>query len=768
MSKRKLVKIQSVFIFITVLIISSLQAQSFLSNQRESDVEIKNVLQSQEISQVDCGSDCVENESETIIKTEDSFDNDNIGTEVTVQEFYQKLSTPVSMEDFDALVKDDLTLESDINQIDSGDEKRDAEIEIDAETEIDSQTDVKIELNLDSLAKISIIINSGEFNLALATLDRFSNAVDENIEEEMQFYLKELYQFYLIEINFHLGNYEKVLVYANTYFEFYSNGDHYYQAFYYFSASLHYQEKPLEKVFMVTNDFFENLTYRQSSNFRKFLVQDSLNRKQYFTALGFLENINGELIQGFEKWTGNILKNIDNIEDIDIILERYSVDIIQSQSNLRKIQLLIRDGDYQQAQEYLDRLYVNGKIDDVMYGELHSLQNFINIALNTEPYKIGVILPFSHKSRKVRFLANQVLDGLELALRGFSRSDKPIQLVIKDSAYSNQQARLNLAQRDNLVKDLVRELVEEDRVIAILGPLAKNTSIAAGEMAESYKIPVISFSLTENIGKDFPFLFRFQRNPMEEAVALAKYAVSYLQAKRFVLFYNVDNTGKGFRVMQAFGNTVKENGGEIVGLSRINKRQADFKDSYLSFTGGFRKKSEEEIDELKRSGENSIKPVVDFDAMFVPVRPGTLKIISDFNRSFDAEKVWLLAGSEVNVQENQLLNYTRRLRFIDAFPISNLRTHLQPFFESHWKRFNYRRNYQAPTRYTIYAYEAFEILTALLNDPQYHNRESLRNAINKLDDFPVLTGKVSATENGELNKSLNILKIKNKNTVAVF
>jgi len=765
MSKKKILKIQSVFLFIALLMMGSVYAQSFLSNQREADVLPESEIQSDATSKgdEDCGAECDENKSGIIVKKAGQLVNDQDKTEQITPESDKTLSTPILNENIDNLGRDELISDNDSDPKIENDESPEK-----SENETNPPSIVEIELNLDSLTKISVLINSGEFNLALATLGRFSDKIGENIEDEMRFQLKERYQFYLIKVNFHLGNYDKVMVYANNYFELYSNSDHYYQAFYYFTASLHYQEKPLERVFMVTNDFFENLSYRQSSNFRKFLIQDAMERKEYFTALGFLENANGELIQGFEKWTGNILKNINNTEDIDIIIERYTVDIIQSQANLRKIQMLIRDGDYQQAQAYLDLLYENGKIDDAMYGELHSLQNFIDIALNTEPYKIGVILPFSHKSKKVAFLARQVLDGLELALRGFSRSDKPIQLVIKDSAYSNQKVRLNLAERDSLVKDLVRELVEEDRVIAILGPLAKNTSLAAGEMAETYKIPVISFSLTENIGRDFPFLFRFQRSAMEEAVALAKYAVSYLQAKRFVLFYNVDNTGKGFKVMQAFGDTVKEYGGEVVGLSRINKRQADFKDSYLSFTGGLRKKSEEEIEELKRSGQNNIKPIVDFDAMFVPARTDTLKIISDFNRSFDASRVWILAGSDLNVQENQLLRHTRRLRFIDAFPISDLRTHLQPFFESHWKQFNYRRNYQPPTRYTIYAYEALEILTALLNDPQHHNRESLRNAINQLDGFPVLTGKVSVGKYGELNKSLNILKIRNKNTVAIF
>jgi len=620
-----------------------------------------------------------------------------------------------------------------------------------------------------SLTRVSSLVNQGEYGLAQAILSELNPETTSDLSEDEKFEGLELYHFLSLKINFHLGAYQNVIKMSPAYFDSYSNGTNYYQAFYYYTASLHYEKKPLQLVSLVTEEFFSNLSNREGLNLREFLIEDAKNRGQLLVAYSFMLDSEGDLLKGFDRSAPELIDKMEDIEDIEAVLNEHSVDHIKSSAYLRKVQLLVREGEYQSAQDFLSELFNADDIDAATLAELQGFQNFIDIALNTDPYKIGVILPFSHK--RFGILARQALDGLELALQSRSPGDDPIQLVIKDSALNpaavrnGKSLRLTAKQRSALVKSQVRELVEKDKVIAILGPLAKDTSLAAGEMAEVYKVPVISFSLTEEIGSEMPFLFRFQRNRIVEAENLARYALDYLQAERFVLFYTTDKSGKGFKVMQAFNKIVKENGGQIAGISRIKINQVDFKENYLSMTGGFRKISGVEEEGVDAEAE---EPIIDFDLMFAQVKLNTLKILMDFNRSFDAEDVWVLSGSEVNVRENQLLNHTRRLRFIDAFPIGSISTSLQPFYEDHWQSYNFRTDYRTPTSYTIYAYEAFEIISKLLNDPRFHNRESLRNALQNLEGFPVLTGSVSSRQNGELIKKLNIMRIRAKKTVALF
>ncbi len=638
--------------------------------------------------------------------------------------------------------------------------------DVEASPSIDS---TKFELDLVSLNRVSNLVNKGEFGQAQAILSELNPVTIRNFPEDEKFKLLEWHLFLSLKINFQLGAYQNIINMSPAYFDSYSNGENYYQAFYYYAASLHYEKKPLQLVSMVTEDFFANLSNRESLNLREFLIEDANNRGHLLVAYNFMLDSEGGLITGFDRLATELIEKIEDIEDIDAILNEHSVDLIKSTAYLRKVQLLVREGEYQQAQDFLGELFNADNIDAATLAELQGFQNFIDIALNTDPYKIGVILPFSHT--RFGILARQALDGLELALQSRSPSDNPIQLVIKDSAKkpvterNGKSLRLTAKQRSTLVKSQVRELIEKEKVIAILGPLAKDTSLAAGEMAEVYKVPVISFSMTEKIGSEMPFLFRYQRSRIVEAENLARYALDYLQAERFVLFYTSDRSGKGFEVMQAFNKIVIENGGQIAGISPIKTKQVDFKNNYLSMTGGFRKKSDVEGEDNSTETED---PIIDFDLMFAQVKLNTLKILLSFNRSFDAEKVWVLSGSEINVRENQLLDHTRRLRFIDAFPIGSISTSLQPFYEDHWQSYNFRPDYHTPTSYTIYAYEALEMISRLLNDPSFHNRESLRNALQNLTGFSVLTGSVSSRQNGELTKTLNIMRIRAKKTIALF
>lgn len=622
------------------------------------------------------------------------------------------------------------------------------------------------------LDEVSVLIEQGENNQALAYLERIPELLleDSEVESNRVFNLNETRSYLAIKANYHLGNLQDVEALAEGYFNQFTNGDHFFWVYYYLSSTLYAQKKPLRFVYFVTEDFFSNLPNRERQNLRLYLIENSLQSKEYLSAINFLEDENGSLVSGYEKWIDEIIENLNEVEDIEQIINRFKNEEINSQLVLRKTQLLIREGNLEEAKRFYENLASNIDIESESFDDYPEVYRAIRLAEETDPLKIGVILPVTHRAYK-RY-ARETLDGLELALKDFSIEGKKIQLVIKDSAqldstpeFRKMPRRLQRLAKQRLVKTHIQDLVENDGVIAVLGPLARDTSIAAGEAAEEYQIPVISFSMTENIGEELKCLFRFQQNRFHEARTLADYAVDYLNSKRFVILYQ--NRKKDFVLMETFQQEIEKKGGVVVGIAEISKKQADFNDTFLSFTNGFRKRSEEEIEELKKTRERP-QPVLDFDAIYLPTDLRTLKVVIDFAKLFDAENVWFLAGNRINQVGNQLLTSTRRLRFVDTFPVSSVKTYLQPFFETHWKYYNYRSVYDPPTDYTIYGYEAFEILSKLLSNPRFHNREALKNAVESLKSFKVMTGTVNANGNGELAKELKILKISDGNTVEVF
>jgi len=614
------------------------------------------------------------------------------------------------------------------------------------------------------LGQIQAQVNAGELNLALNRLNHLDSTPLASEVKNAAFLLPEQQKSLEISIYFKLGRYQEVISLGRAFLARFSGGPHFQSVYAQFSKALNAEKLPLELTYLVDQDFFRPLSPREAAGLRGLLINDALKRADVFDAFGYLQEAEGELIDGYEEWVGLIVDRFDSHDDMDDLIEQFWENPwFVARLKLRKIQLWVRSGRYDKAQEYLNELLGNQDLDPKLYAQFVALGSFVENARSVKPYRIGVILPFSHRS--FGRLAREVQEGLEIGFARFSTVERPIELVFKDSAFAPLSALKTTQQRAAHVRELVRELAIEDKVIAILGPLAKGTSVAAGEAAGTYKLPLISFSLTENLGEGRPYLFRYQRNDINEARSIAQYATDYLQAKRFIVLYQPSKTG--FRRMQAFVDEVKQHGGEIVGMRPVDRRQVDFQQDFLSFTGGFEPISDEDKWLMEKTRDR-LEPDVDFDAIYAPVDPYTMNILTQFASLFDADKSYLLGGHELNQVENQVVKASSSLRFADTYPVSGMNTYLLPFFEEHWRLFNHDPRYRPPTAYGIYGYEALEILAKTLNNPENHNREALRDALSKLQDFKVLTGEVTTLSGGELHKPTKILKIMGRNTVEVF
>ncbi|OGH00272.1 MAG: hypothetical protein A2600_07295 [Candidatus Lambdaproteobacteria bacterium RIFOXYD1_FULL_56_27] len=619
-------------------------------------------------------------------------------------------------------------------------------------------------LTEDSLGQVEALAQRGETSLALTQLQALAPEPQEGTGTELRFRLMERRYALEIDLAYRLGQNEVVVAQAQAFVAKWSGGPHFHLVYYQFAQSLKNLNRPLESTSLVDEDFFNHLSQSQGLALRGLLIEDALAQGKTNEAFSYLEVKEKELFDQLDRWTGPIIDRLDNQEELDELIGRNEQNLdLAARLKLRKIHLWVRSGEYDKAQAYLADLLKQGRLSPELYGEFVAAGSFVEEAKLTKPYKIGVILPFSHKNFGP--LAEQVLEGLQIGLAQYATADRPLELVLKDSSLGSDNRNQTQQQRREQIGALVRELVLEDHVVAILGPLAKESSIAAGEAAERYKVPVISYSLTENIGEGLPYLFRFQRNNIEEAKAIANYATDYLQARRFVILYNPDKNG--FLQMEAFTQEILKANGIIVGVRPIGQRQVDFQEDFLSFTGGFEPVSDADKAEMEKTRDR-LDPKVDFDAIYAPVQPYTMNILTQFANLFEADRVYFLAGHDLNRNENQLIDGAERMRFVDSYPISGVNTYLLPFFEEHWRMYNHRPRYRPPTAYGIYGYQSLQILAKLLNEPKNHRREVLRDTLASLKGFEVLTGRVTTTTNRELYQAPKVLKIKANNTVEAF
>ena len=447
------------------------------------------------------------------------------------------------------------------------------------------------------------------------------------------------------------------------------------------------------------------------------------------------------------------------------LIQRYQAKGFVEQAQLRRLRLMLP----QQTPEVLEKeialLLAQPGLSTQAQAELQALVGQFRQNETIETRRIGVILPFSHP--RFRRMANELLEGLEMSLKEQKRQGINFELVLKDAdpqadpkARARQGAQWQKKSQQDMVKELVRQLAVEERVIAILGPLAKDSSLAAGEAAEKYRVPLVSFSLTEGLGQGKTYLFRFQKSPQAEAQTLANYALDYLNAKRFVIFYPEGKAG--FAKMKAFKTQVEARGGLVVGVAEVGQRQMDFQEDFNAMTGGFRPISDKEQAEIARARDR-VNPEVDFDAIYAPLHPALVNVITNFANLFEADRAWVLADHDMNVREVGLVEDTSRLRFVDAHPALVAYGPLAPFVETHWKVFGFDQRYQPPTDYSLYGYESLELLGQLLAQPGNQTRDSLTQALRSANKLPLLSGSVTCGPNGELNKDFKVFGLVNGN-----
>ncbi len=535
-------------------------------------------------------------------------------------------------------------------------------------------------------------------------------------------------------------------------------------AYFYVTLSLYETKQELLASYMDINSIFALLTVKQQRTLRTILINNDLKKHRPMNAFSYLEKEPGVLIKDAGAKVLDVIQAIDSLDDIRELLSTYQDSTIIDSLKLRYANLLLQSNKKEEGKEVLSQINVTA-----LYGM--EQRNYYRLRLYSlrdpsKEAKIGVLLPLSTPS--LRNLVNQTLNGLEQAMQDLAKDGKKWTLVIRDTSLPKYRHRLSReAKKEKIARhmhSLVQQLVEGEGVLAIVGPLRRDFTKALATSAQEYHVPIISFSLTENIGKDSDFLFRFQSKQTLQAETMVNYAFDYLHAKRFVLFSPSDE--QSMAVTKAFGKQVEARGGTIVGVAYINPKDRDFQNYFASFTGGYRRVGWQEKKELLYLRER-VKPIVDFDAIFIPVSARTTYSLIAFRNLFNADNTWLLGTSKLNTKRTQTFKNHVKLRFIDTFPYSAIPVYLHDFYTDYWKKYSFSAEQSEPTSYTIYAYESLKILNRLYQDGATTPSE-LKEALLNLKNMPVLTGSASYIGNGEIMTSVHVLETKGQKILFVF
>ena len=160
--------------------------------------------------------------------------------------------------------------------------------------------------------------------------------------------------------------------------------------------------------------------------------------------------------------------------------------------------------------------------------------------LHGNPYVVGALLPLTGRGREV---GRQLLQGMQLA----ALDEGGPELVVEDTAGDPSKATA-----------AVESLIGDQRVVAVLGPVASRTTEAAAESTRRAGVPLLSFSASEETTSAGEQVFRFLYSPRDELTALVGKARAR-GLSRFVILY--PDHGYGRAMERLFDQEVAAAGG---------------------------------------------------------------------------------------------------------------------------------------------------------------------------------------------------------------
>ena len=472
----------------------------------------------------------------------------------------------------------------------------------------------------------------------------------------------------------------------------------------------------------------------------------------------------------------NLLESIENAEELQILEEKYShIDFVREELPYLRLNLLLKQEEYILAlsliETLLSQLQKQRVSEKLEY--LSSLQNHINLILSVNPKRIGVILPLSSTNPQIAPLAREAMQGLRLGLIAFSEVKESGRRT-GDSQVGGDGESFELIFRDSLLNAessaaAVRELIEEEHVIAIIGPLIRRTSESAAREAQRLQVPLISLSLTASIPHSGSFVFRNNENWEQEMKVLARYAYDYKNARRFLILYPESREGK--YKMNLFWQEVERLGGTIVGGESFELGQENFIRHFESFTGLNRFIDPQDKIILDKFEEEQ-QPVRDFDALFVPIGRNhleDLKVLLPYSTVYKMGDIFILGDSGWNDYAilPTIEKYVGETVFVDSFFKQIQQPQMQRFLRLHELFYMHHLNYRGPTSYTAYAFDTVNLLQNLLSSQENRNYRQLQQALLHMEPYAGVTGMITFSENGEAQREMKLLTVRSGKIVPV-
>lgn len=447
-------------------------------------------------------------------------------------------------------------------------------------------------------------------------------------------------------------------------------------------------------------------------------------------------------------------------DDLMLISGNRDYDFLRPLALFKMGLIYFEESDYSKAESYLEDV-VSLSPKSALAEQAEDLLIQIYSRSKIESKTIGVILPLSGRLGSIGY---RTLSGIQHGLGTFGKGNSQFKIAVIDS-----EANPNVAKR------AVEQLVVKDNVIAILGSLKGNTSLAIAKKSQELGVPNVGFSLSSELTVTGDYIFRNALTSHMQVKKLVKTSMEKYGIKKFAILYPNDNYGIEFA--NIFWDEVLANNGEVRGAQAYNSKETDFRDPIRRLVGTYYR--EDRFDEYKirlqewqaKWGENTrrkipsdlLPPIIDFDAIFIPDRSKALGQIAPMLEYNDIKTPMLLGTNLWNTKNisKRAGKFANQLLFVDAVTDSTdlkARKFVSSFEDSFGRK---------PDYYESVAYETSKLIRDIIEQEGVNTRLELKESLQKLQSYPGIMGTIGINEVGDIERPLNSMKLEKGKIISI-
>ena len=321
--------------------------------------------------------------------------------------------------------------------------------------------------------------------------------------------------------------------------------------------------------------------------------------------------------------------------------------------------------------------------------------------------KVGVIRPYP--------LYFSFGEGAELALGEINQAGGVLGMPVE------------FVYREELTEDVVQsatDLIEDENVIALLGPLFSSHAVKVGPVVT---VPVLLGATGANVTETGDFLFLVASSNALQAKLMAQFAVNELGAKTAAMIWqNEDVYSIGF--VEAFDANFQELGGSIVAKEMYEKGDTMF--------------------DMQLSAIKEASPDVLFLASFPPENP----LIMKQAREMGIKSTFI--GSDGWDDALMFENMDALPHLENSYYCTNFDPDVTAFISAYEAMFENPANGIAAS-----GYDAMKILAIAIEAAQSTDPMAIRDAIAKITDYEGATSISHFDENRHPVKSIGVYQI---------